>query len=841
MRHDSLYVSYVSCNYAKNYWGKDKAMVSSTQDTSMDARKSLNQLVRRLNAQSSSSEVKPEQSTNSLSKQATPSKSEGLISQQAAQASLNASDVVNAVNAAFAQAQNNAVNSVNTDNAVDAVNADAVDPNSILQACYQRNMAALFKYEPNLYKVFCRYKPSEPLEIIYTKAGVPNVYFPNRKEFFYKTDDPIEMCAQQVEETLKEVPFTQAKFIKEDDFLGQIYYRYKNAIVDYHKECFGDNPECFPTTSCPSAIILGVGLGYHIGKIYERLEIANLVIVEPNADLFYASLYTFDWSGLLEFVAQERRGLCFVIGQTPENVYTDISEFYIRHGNMLAGLTWFYMHYSSKELDAVKAKLDVDFRQLYTTLGFIDDDFFGISHACYLTTHHARFIRNDVPLSEEIASIPLCVVANGASLSKDLPFLRKVQDKVLILACGTAIETLYNAGIQPFFYAAIERLKVVSESLSLIPDQDFIQNTVLISSDACHPETFNMFKHTALVYKANEAFLTMSGLKYTDRCRNIQIASLINPLVGNLGVAAGGFLQFKNIYLFGVDNGTKSVEQVHPQESVFYEKIKALNLEGHKTLPFFALVTKLPGNFGGEVYSSRLYKEALEYMEKVIKSNNDSKYHNCSDGAKIENAEPTHSADLLDSWLQRPDVDFQSVLEFIETKKTTEFNFSNEEIEQIVAHKDFDDFVGMLRKHIVERQVPKNRLDYVFMLEEVCELLYSYRNPTYCFAVRILNSTVNRFFIMILRVLYLTQEESLAIERAERQMGWFIDFLDDARELYKHVPAYYAEDHHKFFAPGKVGFDHPDSPAPALIKRKPMVTKEDQTRYPLRKFVKRYD
>lgn len=804
-------------------------MASNSQDTSMDARKSLNQLVRRLNAQSSSLESNKEQSTNSLSKQATPSQSEGTLSQQSAQASFNALDAT--LNSAFAQAQDNAVNA-----------ADAVDPNSILQACYQRNMAALFKYEPSLYKVFCKYKPSEPLEIIYTKAGVPNVYFSNRKEFFYKTDDPIEMCAQQVEEALQKVPFTQAKFIKEDDFLGQIYYRYKNAIVDYQKECFGEHSVCYPTTSCPNAIILGVGLGYHIGKIYERLEIANLIIIEPNADLFYASLYTFDWSGLLEFVAQENRGLCFVIGQNHEYVYTDLSEYYIRHGNMLAGLTWFYMHYSSKELDAVKSKLDVDFRQLYTTLGFIDDDYFAISHACYLTTHHARFIRNDVPLPDDISSIPLCVVANGTSLSKDLAFLRKVQDKVLILACGTAIETLYNAGIKPFFYAAVERVKVVAESLSLIPDQDFVRNTILLSSDACHPETFDMFKHTALVYKANEAFFTMSGLKYTERCRNIQIASLINPLVGNLGVAAGGFLQFKHVYLFGVDNGTKSVEQIHPQESFFYKNNKAIELEEYKkTQSFFALTHKLPGNFGGEVHSSRLYAESLEYMNRVIKFYKDSKYYNCSDGAKIENAEPTHSADLLESWLQLPDVDFQSVFEFIETKKTTELKFSREEIKNILAHKDFDDFVGMFRKHLVERKVPKTRLDYVFMLEEICELLYSYRNHTYYFAVRLLNSTINKFFIMIIRVLYLTEEENLAIERAEKHMAWIIDFLDDARELYKHVPEYYAEDHQKFFAPGKVGFDHPDSPAPALIKRKPMVTEEDRKRYPLRKFVKRYE
>lgn len=805
-------------------------MASSTQDTSMDARKSINQLVRRLNAQSSSLESNTEQSTNSLPKQGTHSVSDGNLEKVSSQASINPSQAsINSVcttsSSTFAQAQDSADN-----------------PNSILQACYQRNMAALFKYEPNLYRVFCKYKPSEPLEIIYTKSGEPNVYFHNKKEFFYKTDDPIEMSEQQVEESLKNVPFTQAAFIKEEDLLGQIYYRYKNTVVDFQNTCFGDNKQCFPTSSSPNVIILGVGLGYHIGKLYERLEIANLIIIEPNADLFYASLYTFDWSGLLEFVCQEKRGLYMIIGQSKDQLFSDLQEFYGHHGIMLSGFFWLFMHYRSKEINAIEEKLSNDCGRMVSALGFIDDDYFAISHACYLTTHHAHFIRNDVPLPEEISSIPLCVVANGASLSKDLPFLRKVQDKVLILACGTAIETLYNAGIQPFFYAAIERLKIVSESLSLIPDQDFIRKTVLLSSDVCHPETFKMFKHSALVYKANEAFFTMSGLKYIDLCRNVQVASFINPLVGNLGVAAGGFLQFKEVYLFGIDNGTKLVEQIHPQESVFYENDNVREIEKHKqNQSFFTLTSKLLGNFGGEVYSSSLYQDALYYMEKAIKSNQDSKYYNCSDGAKIDGAEPLYSAELLDSWLRLPNVDFQSVLEFIETKKTLDLNFNHEDIEKIVAHKDFDDFVGILRKHLVERKVPQTRLDYVFMLEEVCELLYSYGNHTYYFAVRILNSTINKFFIMILRVLYLTEDEKLAIERAEKQMSWLIDLLDDARELYKFVPEYYAEDHHKFFALGKVGLEHPDSPAPVLAKRKPLVTYEDRARYPVRKFVKRYE
>lgn len=821
-------------------------MSNNSQQAISESRSAINRLAQRLAAKGDAVKATTEQNVYSNLPQASQENANLGLSHESKLTS--SSDLHNA-----GLNNNSELNSsakVNN-NANLGASAEQKNPAEVLQACYQRNMAALFKYEPNIYKAFCSYRPSEPIEILYTKSGVPDVYFSKRREFFYKSDDPIELCKQQVETSLENNKFCQVVYTNVTDDIGQIHQRYMNAMADYQKQHMVMDARPFLGNSCPHAIVLGVGLGYHIGMLYEKIEIGNLIIIEPNADLFYASLYTFDWAGLLEFVVQEGRGLYIMVGQSKEEVFNDLNYFYENHGFMLAGFRWSMIHYKSKETLAMAHQLALDYERVYTNQGFLDSFYFNISHASYLVSHHARFLRKDVKLPENVRDIPLCLVANGTSLSKDLPFLRKVQDKVLIVACGSALETLYNAGIRPLFYAAVERLTIVAENLSLIPDQDYVRSTILLSTDVCHPKTFETFKYTALFPKIDEVFFNMARKHHPELYNKLLGACRVNPLVGNFGVVATGLLGFKNVYLFGLDNGTKQIDMLHPQENLFYKNMDArksaeaeqtdADTQTTKTNQYRELQCIIPGNFGGEVYSSKLYKNSLRHIEYVIKDNKDTTYHNCSDGAKIDGAEALHSADLLDSWLQRADVDFDAIRDFIENEQTIDLNLTENDTEIIADHEAFYEVVDKMRQFLVEYEKPSTRLDYFLMLQKACEYLHDLGDSRHFFAVRILNSSLNTYFIMLPSALYLVADEAKAMEHAEKLMGLVLDFLDDAKKLYQYVPKYYGDEHRKFFVDNKVGFDHPDSIAPVVTPRKPAVTQEDRDNYPVRKFVKRYE
>lgn len=726
---------------------------------------------------------------------------------------------------------------------------------------FQKNMEAFKKYIPNIYEQFHEYKPQETLEFMCTSNGIPNLFFPERNEFFYKTYDPEALCKKQVDTVLEHCPFRQLKYSIDKEYLGQIHHRYLNEIVKYQNEKVPPVANPLLANSCPIAILMGIGLGYHVGYLYERIEVGNLVLIEPNTDLFFASLHTFDWANLLEFVNENHRGIFFMVGQTRDYVFEDLNAYYGRHGRMLAGFMWSMVHYRSKEINDISDRLIEDYERSYATLGFFDDHLFAVSHGIHHIMDKVHFMKRGA-LKDEYINTPICIVANGPSLSHDLPFLRKVQDKVFIFACGTALETLYNAGIRPHFYGCTERLKVVSEHLSIIPDQDFVSERVLVAGDVVHPDVTKMFKHTAIFGKADENFFWLAAAKLYDQFRHVAPVSLMNPLVGNLGVSAITQMGFKNVYLFGVDNGTKRKDlMTHPDENLFYNDISIKKREKQeeeeakktgKPLPdkskkrdtpsAFPLNSVVEGNFGGEVATSYLYRLSASYMDVIMrngKKNSSINYFNCSDGAKLKEASPVHSEDL-DWWLDLPDIDTKKFIDYIDNEKTIVLEADEAKIKEMCDQTVLDLVIDLIVKVLKGEDRPKTRLDYVFMLQTVCEILNKVRETRDYYVSDFIDGSLYSMFAMFLRSLYLIKDEEEAIEVTEGQVKYVLYFLEDVQKLYKFLPDYCAEDHHVHLN-GKIGYDHPDSKAPELVPRKPMVTAEDTANYPTRKFVKRYE
>ncbi len=703
---------------------------------------------------------------------------------------------------------------------------------------FQHNMEAFKKYIPDIYEQFKDYRPNESIEFICTSNGIPNLFFPERNEFFYKTYDPVNLCNKQVDMVLERCPFRQLKYSVDQERLGQIHHRYLNEIINFQKDRVPNNANPLLSNSCPICIIVGCGLGYHIGHLYERIEIGNMVLIEPNADLFFASLHAFDWANLLEFIHENNRGVYLMIGQDKDQVFEDLNLFYKRHGRMLACFMWSMVHYRSKVINEIADRIIEDFERSYATLGFYDDHVFAISQGIHHVMSGAHFMRRNPPLKDEYRNIPVCVVANGPSLSKDLPFLRKVQDKVFIMACGTAIETLYNAGIKPTFYACTERLRVVSEHLSLIPDSQFIRDCILIAGDVVHPEVVKFFDHTAIMGKADETFYWLAAAKIYDQMRKVCPVSLMNPLVANMGVASTSQMQFENIYFFGCDNGTKKEDyNTHPEENIFYNKIsKNAGKHSRANLPY-----TLEGNFGGEVAASYLYKLSARYMEVIIRSGRKAgiNYFNCSDGAALKGADPIHTSEL-EEWLDLPDIDFKKFVDYMDNEKTMQISFTDEEYKSMIDTTTFEYVVDIVKKCLNREKRPESRLEYVFLLQGVSEILNRVTETRDYYAADLIDGSLYSMFAMLLRSLYLIEDEKEAIEVTEEQIKFINYFLEDAVKIYHFIPDYCAEDHQKHLN-GKIGYDHEFSKAPDLVKREPLVTDEDRANYPTRKFVKRYE
>ena len=523
-----------------------------------------------------------------------------------------------------------------------------------------------------------------------------------------------------------------------------------------------------------------------------------------------------------------------MVGQTKQEVFEDLNSFYERHGRMFAGFLWNIVHYRSPEINEIVDRICEDYERTYATLGFYDDHLFAVSHGMSHLKNKRHFVSRTADLPEKWRCTPCCVVANGPSLSHDLPFLRKVQDKVIIIACGSAIETLYNAGIKPTFYAATERLRIVSEHLSIIPDRDYLRDCIMMAGDVIHPEVPKFFDHHAIFGKTDETFywhlvcrLFREGVKITG-------VSLMNPLVGNLGVVGSTSLKFRNIYYFGVDNGTKRSDQrTHPDENIFYqtrETKESIN----------ALKYNLEGNFGGTVASSYVYKLSANYMDVIMRMGKREgiRYFNCSDGVKLKEAEPMHSEDLT-WWEALPDFDRAAFIDFMDHEKTFEIKCNDEEFEGLIDKHSFKLLIGRIMTMLNRERRPRTRLEYVFLLQSICELLNMYGQTRDRDLPKYIDGSLYGMFAMIFRALYLTKDEQEAIRLADDHLCYINAFLEDCVRLFDYLPDYCAEDHHVHMH-GHIGYDHGTLKAPDFTPRKPYVTDEDRKKYPNRKFVKRY-
>lgn len=793
-----------------------------------------------------------------------------------------------------------------------------------LNQTLNRNLKTFQELEPELFQRIQNAGFTKQLQFLCTSNGVPNLFLIEQNRFLYPAFDPIEYCDKQVEVYLKNKPCRQTYFAEEKEQLGQVHFRYINELLRYQRANLQSQVTLEQTHACPCMIVLGVGLGFHISRLYESVEIGSLLIVEPDMDLFFASLFTFDWANLLTYIHNEpNREIKFFIGLNREQFKEQLEAYYVAGRSVLADFYWSIKHYSSPEINQAEAVTFEFFNRLNSGIGFFDSRLFALSQSIANVTQGAHYMRKlkyrgDLPqhilklnhltsslkLPNDILNIPMCVVANGPSLSDDLPFLRKIQDHVLIIACGTALETLYNAGIQPHFYAAIERLKLISDVISLIPDPNYLQNITLLATDTIHPATVKLFKHQALLFKPNEPFLDILEYRKTQQYYDLEQVYCTNPLVGNMGLAAAATLGFKHIYMFGVDNGSaRADKRQHPEESVTYSKIfsDTSHNVAQEDQDVNELTLERPGNFVEKVYTNLLYNSSAYTMEMLIKNNDDLQFFNCSNGCRLEGAKPTHSATLLEAFSKLPEVNLDKVIDSLQRLTTTLpltkdacrdwcdkplFNHialsclklmgiitpENQDLDpnklpaEQAAKQATGQVSGQVAGQAAEQAAWQASAEGAFTLDKVepvfdCTLpqlnsrldvmlilrkLQTYicdleKTPRTKALISFFNGSITNFCTLTMRAMYLSTDDESALERARLHLKTIAFFLDDARRLYLQFAPDYCEFHHRDCLKGKIGFDHANDAAPDVPPYKQAVTQKDRDLYPVKVFKKRYE
>lgn len=382
------------------------------------------------------------------------------------------------------------------------------------------------------------------------------------------------------------------------------------------------------TRHIPLLLMAGLGFGIHLELLLERFEVQNLIILDVPA-FFRLSVYYLDWERLFDYYSKPGRSLSFIVHDKLvyeqdldiafQELLRNIQQ--INPGVFYWGYYFEHLQYNPPLRLIEWFNTSPAYQELFH--GYFDDELWSLRWTL-------EKFRKKIPLYYPQKKVPqgsvAFVIGAGPSLDYAIDKIKEYQDKAVIFSCGTAISALQKAGIVPDFHVEIERTKYTYDTLVEL-DRKFLKQTRLIANNPLWTDCFKLFKKGYMFLKLNDTGALL--LEPTGS----PIIWHTGPTVTAAGVALAAEFGFEEIYLFGVDLGSKDTESHHSKLTNYYNPQSSLS----KSRIDFDL--KVPGNFGGEVQTHIWFLNTKYGIEQTIKKKG-VKVYNTSDGAKIEGAIP---------------------------------------------------------------------------------------------------------------------------------------------------------------------------------------------------------
>lgn len=378
-----------------------------------------------------------------------------------------------------------------------------------------------------------------------------------------------------------------------------------------------------PTPPCFHIVVMGVGLAEQLPMLIEKSDCKHLILIEPNTEFLYHSLYTFDWWSFLRKASGEGRIVSFDPNSTPKNVAVGVRD-QLRYINVaFIDGTYIFKSYQSSFLESAAHDMAADVNLLMTGLGFLEDEIDMVRNTYHnLKNYDGKYFLQ----KKSVCNLPAFVIASGPSLDNDLAFLRANADRAVVISCGTSIRILLRNGIVPDFHMEMENVPAVTDLMNRLSASFSFKDITLVASTTVDPGVKPHFD--------NAVFYFRSGLSSFPMFSPSEDAKIPYgyPTVSNLGLSFAQQIGCKTIYLFGVDLGARDPKKHHAKDAPY----NAGELEFNTVID-----SPVPGNLGGTVYSEFVYLWSRDQLQEVIlRFGPNLTYYNCSDGVRILGATP---------------------------------------------------------------------------------------------------------------------------------------------------------------------------------------------------------
>lgn len=648
---------------------------------------------------------------------------------------------------------------------------------------FEKNLKSFQHYFPDIYDKFLVHQPDpEKFQLFVNADGLGNIIDYDTKVPMY-SDDIDSQIQHQISLALKNPELSRIDhsavehLVNETNFLHVDLMRKIGAIYNQTSQNLKINNSVDDVI--PSMVIFGVGLGYHLQQLVDETKAVYITIFEPNEDYFFASLFCFDWSYFLETVDKQGGALYLGIGVPEDELYEVLFQRVQQLGAYSIAHSFFYQHYPSVKINNLIAEIRLNFHQFFMGWGFFDDALLSIAHTVQNSVKPVGVLNSKRnAMDKQLLDYPIFIVANGPSLDKDIEQLKELKDKAIIVSCNSASTALINYGIIPDFHVALERTKATYDFLSYMLNDEQRAKINLLVLNVMYPDVLDLFGWCGVALKGNEAGTSMFHLgEFISRQEVTPTIGYSNPLVGNTALSFFTALNFKEIYLFGVDNGYVDPNHHHSKASYYYNNQGATI---HNPLKMGKEI-RVPGNFSDWVITDHFMHTGKEQMERLLLSFKGTGLHcfNCSDGTFIEHTIPLRSSDImLSSTRSKHDV-------IAEIKNVGFKNVDSElNLEQLL---DFDVFESICRTMVEFLEQPMhNRADGLNNLLASLRYLYSFKQGgRYIHLYLILEGEALYTSSVLLSILYNFGKDREIIPYYREALTLWIEFLRQAPNYYR--------------------------------------------------------
>lgn len=372
-------------------------------------------------------------------------------------------------------------------------------------------------------------------------------------------------------------------------------------------------------------IVLGLGLGYHIKTLLKVVSPETCIcIIEPDNEIFKAFIENVDIRSVLD----ER--VIFLINNNSREISAEIFGLikkYIMEEIEIKIFNSYIIEYKSLFNDIEKNVIEA-IHNLQVNLGTMEYFKYLWTLNSFVNCYNVKDASNGIILRDKFKNMPAIIISAGPSLDKNIEYLKKLKNKALFIAGGSAIGILKKNGIDPHFMVAIDGSQ---EEKDIFDAVDF-NNTALVYLHRLYYEIAPQYKDKRFFLVDSEDFIS----KYFTSKTNLNYAELPpSQTVAGINIDLACFMGCNPILFVGQDLAYTNME-MHAKGAAhmvnFEEELK-------NTPDKFISMKDINGD---KVYTIKPFlttrKSMGEKVEKYKKSNIE--FFNATEGGiGIENAE----------------------------------------------------------------------------------------------------------------------------------------------------------------------------------------------------------